>query len=642
MSGSTSTGSFATTNGQIIGPNGSPFVARGVAVIEGNQPSVSTLLSDFPGINFVRLAIYDYPSPDSLAAYVNSLTSQGIVVELEDHNNGAGNAGGGEGSVFTGSQLTNELNWYSSIASAFKNNPDVWFGTDNEPPDNPSAAALSTWQQQTYQAIRNTGNNNPVMMELIGGGDPGLVGAGNGMTASTYASMTNIIWDLHYYGWVAGFSTDQNTVTQGLNSLVSAAQTITSANGTVPVLIGEYGDSTTGTSRDPNANQVLSAVQHSGLGSAAWAWGAGNPSDGLSDGGTGLSGYGQEVAAWIAAAAAASPPAPAPAATPSVNDTAVTGTTSAITDASGNKWTITTGGQVAVNGTADKTTANVIELAYVNGTIWQENSSKLWWGETQPNASWAPAAGTATSPLPNGPIPAPTPTQSLDDTVVRAGSAVAIMDASGNKWTITSTAQVAVNGVTDATTANVTELALVGNEIWQKNASNLWWGKTSPAAAWVPAPDPGISPLPASVTLSATQASATIGASQASVTATSGNHMVFINGSGDTVNLAGGANTITDAGKGNTYVIPAAGKGYDTFTSNILDAGGTLDLRTALAATDWHGTTSTLANYLSVADTSQGAFVSIAPTSGGAGAAIATISGATNATLATLLAHSIT
>jgi len=58
----TATGQFYVSNGQIIGPNGQPFVARGINVLEGNPPSAATLQADFPGINFVRLAIYDYPS----------------------------------------------------------------------------------------------------------------------------------------------------------------------------------------------------------------------------------------------------------------------------------------------------------------------------------------------------------------------------------------------------------------------------------------------------------------------------------------------------------------------------------------------------------------------------------------------------
>lgn len=52
--------------------------------------------------------------------------------------------------------------------------------------------------------------------------------------------------------------------------------------------------------------------------------------------------------------------------------------TAAITDARGNTWAINAAGQVAVNGVIDHTTGNVVELAYVNGKIWQENTAGLW------------------------------------------------------------------------------------------------------------------------------------------------------------------------------------------------------------------------------------------------------------------------
>ncbi|MEA2775425.1 MAG: mannan endo,4-beta-mannosidase, partial [Acetobacteraceae bacterium] len=306
------TGTFYTANGQVIGPNGTTFVARGIDAMQGNEPSVNTLQNDFPGINFLRLAVYDYASPASLASYVNSMTSQGIVVELEDHNNGASNAGGSGGTIFTGATLSNELNWFSSIATAFKSNPYVWFGTNNEPSEidasgNTNAAALSTWQQQTVQAVRDTGNNSPVMVEMNSWG-PGKTAVG--YTQSSYSGLHNIIWDAHYYGWLSGYSTDQATVSNTLSTIASEAQQLTSADGKMPVIIGEYGNSTTGGAVDANGTQVVAAVLQSGLGNVAWAWGAGNPGDGLSDGGSGLSSYGRQVAAGIAAAASASPPTP--------------------------------------------------------------------------------------------------------------------------------------------------------------------------------------------------------------------------------------------------------------------------------------------------------------------------------------------
>ncbi|MBN8905966.1 MAG: hypothetical protein J0H99_04925, partial [Rhodospirillales bacterium] len=121
---------------------------------------------------------------------------------------------------------------------------------------------------------------------------------------------------------------------------------------------------------------------------------------------------------------------PAPTATPkpvaSPDNTVVkAGSTTAITDASGNKWTITSGGQVAVNGVVDATTARVTVLAYEKGLVWQENADNLWWSKSKPTYAWGPAAGTSTSPIPPTSTPAPTPAPTSAPTgaiVVGSGS----------------------------------------------------------------------------------------------------------------------------------------------------------------------------------------------------------------------------
>jgi ribosomal protein S11 len=226
----------------------------------------------------------------------------------------------------------------------------------------------------------------------------------------------------------------------------------------------------------------------------------------LTTGSNSLSSYGQQVATGIKAIAAkytgsagsgsGGSGGPVTPVTPSANGTVVmAGSTAVITDASGNKWTINSSGQVAVNGTADTSTAGVKELAYVSGTVWQENASNLWWGKASPTAAWSPAAGTSTSPV-TGVVTPPPSSASANDTVVLAGTTAAITDAGGNKWSITSGGQVAVNGTTDASTAGVKELAYVDGKVWQENTSNVWWGKTSPTAAWSPTAGSSTSPLP--------------------------------------------------------------------------------------------------------------------------------------------------
>jgi uncharacterized membrane protein YgcG len=297
-SGGGGSGGFSVSSGQIIGPDGSPFVARGVDCDDSIPASQVTPL--FPGLNFVRLPTSNWPSASDLQAEVTSFTSAGIVVEIEDHP-------WPEVAPYTGSDLASETSWYASLASAFNGNPYVWFGTMNEPQTayGSAEAAISVQEAAIYGAIRGTGNNTIIMMELMGGGNPGTIGAGFGMTPSTYSSMTGIVWDFHFYGWDSGYSTDQATVNAALLGSASsgdgilAAQTITSADGVVPVLIGEYGNSTDGQNVDPNWTQVLTAVETSGYGSAAWEVGVGGVADVLVSGGS-LTAYGQIVAQYIA------------------------------------------------------------------------------------------------------------------------------------------------------------------------------------------------------------------------------------------------------------------------------------------------------------------------------------------------------
>jgi hypothetical protein len=448
MSDSTSAsamGQFRVVNGRVLDPAGNAFTPKGIAISPSWMGDADQVLADFPGINFVRLTVYSYDSPDTYAAFINKMTSHGIVVELEDHTSSDNvDAGGGRGAAYTGQQLTNELNWYSSIARAYASNPYVWFGTDNEPP----IAGLSPWEQETYNAIRSTGNDNPIMLELPGGGYPdGQSLAAYGMDPSVYTPMSNVLVDVHLYGWSSDFAPDQQAVTTALADLVRGAQSMTTADGRVPVIIGEYGISTDGQAVDANASQVLQVAQHSSLviGASAFTWSGG--ADSLTDGQGNLTSYGQEVAQWIASG-------------------------------------------------------------------------------SRPSASAAPG--------PTG---------------------------------------------------------------------------------------------------------ATVSQSDVSTHATPADTMALIGGSSDAADPATASGSL---GGGTVYVLPAAGSGPVTFADDILNAGATLDLTNALAATDWNGAASALPDYLTVTDTSAGAVVSLATTAGGPGTAIATIPGATDLNLDTLLAHAVT
>jgi hypothetical protein len=292
------TGRFHVVNGQIIDPANNPYFARGVNVSDSQMASADQILAQLPGINFIRLGVYSFQSPETYAPFIATMTSHGVVVALENHNNGtAENNGGGRGGAFTGTQLETESAWYSSVAKAYASNSYVWFGTNNEPP----LEGLSPWQQATYDVIRGAGNNAPILMEWPGGGVPGLDLTGHGMDPAVYLKMSNIIGDIHYYGWQSKFSTDQSTVDATLVQMIRYAKTMESMDGPVPVIIGEYGQSTDGTTDDPNHVQVVRAVQQSTqiAGAVGYAWNGG-VNDNTVDGSGNLTWFGQQVAQWLA------------------------------------------------------------------------------------------------------------------------------------------------------------------------------------------------------------------------------------------------------------------------------------------------------------------------------------------------------
>ncbi|MGE0225659.1 MAG: cellulase family glycosylhydrolase [Acetobacteraceae bacterium] len=304
MSGTTSatqpagTGRFHVVNGTIVDPNGNPFYAVGINVFDFQLGDAEEILATLPGLNFVRVPVYTYQAPAAYEAFIATMTANGVVVELENHTDTTGgHHGGGYGVAFTGELLAAESAWYASVAKAFADNPYVWFGTNNEPPQ----VGLSAWHQTTYDAIRGAGNENPILVAYPGGGWPGLDFRGYGLDPAVYAKMTNIIGDIHLYGWSSKFVPDQTVVNAALADLVHNAQTIQSADGKLPILIGEFGPSTDGVTDDANRAEVVNAIRSSGdiVGAAAFAWHAG-VNDNITDADGKLTWFGEQVAQWAA------------------------------------------------------------------------------------------------------------------------------------------------------------------------------------------------------------------------------------------------------------------------------------------------------------------------------------------------------
>jgi hypothetical protein len=275
------TTTFTTANGTIYSPDGTPWVARGIDIHDSDlAPAATHILNTFPGVNMIRVAIESFSdSPRSFATAVKQLTRKGIVVEFTDYTNSTGhNTGGAAGVVYTGSRLAAESAWYASMADYYKNNPYVWFGTDNEP--STKGGSLSQWHLATYNAIRGVGNNNPILLEPSGtrpiasGGVPLQAE----LDPSVYTTMTNVIWDPHVYGYQNNYNADPASNAANVQGMITSSQTIKSADGLVPVIIGEYGiGSSNNLTPDANAMQMVQAVIDAAnnghdSGAAAWAY----------------------------------------------------------------------------------------------------------------------------------------------------------------------------------------------------------------------------------------------------------------------------------------------------------------------------------------------------------------------------------
>lgn len=84
------------------GPDGKPFVARGINV-SPDQADAATILQTFPGLNAVRLATTPGADPATIDSLVQGLTSKGVVVAIEDHSSSGGNP-----NTLSGQALANE------------------------------------------------------------------------------------------------------------------------------------------------------------------------------------------------------------------------------------------------------------------------------------------------------------------------------------------------------------------------------------------------------------------------------------------------------------------------------------------------------------------------------------------------------
>jgi len=140
-----------------------------------------------------------------------------------------------------------------------------------------------------------------------------------------------------------------------------------------------------------------------------------------------------------------------------------------ITDASGNVWTVSAG-VIYENGTLAGYSKGVVEFAYDDAIIYQENAAGGWWSWN--GSTWESSSAAPKTPSPSGTV------------ITAAGQ---ITDASGNLWSV-SGGVVYENGASAGYSKAVIALAYENGVVYQENAADAWWGWT--AGSWGSSPDP--------------------------------------------------------------------------------------------------------------------------------------------------------
>lgn len=245
----TSSGQFTISQGRVLGPNGSPFRTKGVAMTDKSMIPAAQLIATIPGLNVVNFALgsetgglgggYQAAIANSaIFSWTDDAVSRGLVVILSDYP-------AGQPPARTGSDLTNCANWYATLATHYVNQPRVWWTTENE-----ASTDINQYWSTIYAAIRGTGNKGLIWLE----GDFGnfqFTGTANG---ATYANMTGVGFNVHSYE-VSGASTQAQADSTKAGWIRNWQALGNSLDGLMPVFMGEGGNGSNGTDiADPFVN----------------------------------------------------------------------------------------------------------------------------------------------------------------------------------------------------------------------------------------------------------------------------------------------------------------------------------------------------------------------------------------------------
>jgi hypothetical protein len=300
---------FQVTNGKLFYPSGSRFIAHGICItdVTSGMTGIGTiktavsnaacqpLLDYFPGTTMVRLAIHttaagglglEGMNAPELVNAIHWLTAKRIVVQL-------GNYCFANAPI--GADLQEELAWARAIGAAWKDNPYLWISSSNEPSNKSNVGATMAEQAALHDAFRGVGANNQIGLEQVN------LYEGDALNGTQIGRFEFVHHSPHVYPSsppsggtdVASFKLIAQREVVGPQLLNAPplrpsppANPMHSRDGIVPVIWGEYGDSTSGYSDtvEPNGMACVQGVCQAGEEESGWCpWSIYWPQRGLGD-----------------------------------------------------------------------------------------------------------------------------------------------------------------------------------------------------------------------------------------------------------------------------------------------------------------------------------------------------------------------
>jgi hypothetical protein len=244
---------FKIANGKFHRPDGTEFKPTGTNVWwmsitkdstgwnQGDQVisdwnTGAPLLQCFDKVNMVRLLCftYDWPTDEQLKPWIDFFTSKKIITLIDPHD-----YSGGSNWVYNYADgtLQSAIAFLSRVATTNKNNPYVWYQTENEPgtPNRDEILGL-------YHAVRDTGNPHPILIGWVTWGYDYRV------DRDVTAGMTNVGIDVHYYDGTGANSGNIQDHFNAIHNMFNSVRSnlAQSADGEIPIGIYEFGDACCG------------------------------------------------------------------------------------------------------------------------------------------------------------------------------------------------------------------------------------------------------------------------------------------------------------------------------------------------------------------------------------------------------------